>query len=63
MKQIAIKAWFCMPEKAAEEVRKVARGVKDETKKLVKELRETRKELTPRPIRRFLEERLKRRRR
>lgn len=50
-----------MPEKAAEEIRKVVRGVKDETQRLIAETRHTRHELTPRPIRRFIEERLKRR--
>lgn len=50
-----------MPEEAAEEVRKVVRGVKDEARKLIGETGRTRRELTPRPIRRFLEERLKRR--
>ena len=49
-----------MPEEATKEIRKVVGGVKDETKKLVKELRETRKELTPRPIRNWLRERLRR---
>lgn len=54
---------FNVPEEAAKEVRKVVRGVKDETRKLIEETRRARRELTPRPIRRFLEERLKRRRR
>lgn len=52
-----------MPEEAVKEVRKVVSGVKDEARKLIEETRRTRRELTPRPIRRFLEERLKRRRR
>ena len=52
-----------MPEEAVKKVREAVRGVEDETRKLVEETRRTRRELTPRPIRRFLEERLKRRRR
>lgn len=51
-----------MPEEAAKEVRKVVRGAKDEVHNLIEETRRARRELTPRPIRRFLEERLKRRR-
>lgn len=51
-----------MPEKAAEELRKVVRGLKEEARKLIEETRRTRYELTPRPLRRFLEEKLKRRR-
>lgn len=50
-----------MPEEAAKKVREVVRGVKEETRKLIKETRRTRRELTPRPVRRFIEERLKRR--
>lgn len=52
-----------MPEEAVEEVKKVVRGVKEETRRLIEETRRARRELTPRPIKRFIEERLKRRRR
>jgi hypothetical protein len=50
-----------MPEEAVKKVREAVRGVEDETRRLIEETRRTRRELTPRPIRRFLENRLKRR--
>jgi len=45
-----------MPEEAAREIRRVVDGLRDETTRLVRELRETRRELTPRPLRRLLQE-------
>lgn len=47
-----------MPEKAVENIRKTIQKARDDVSKLIEETRLTRRELTPMPIRKFLEERL-----